>query len=239
VTESESEGEGDADFPAVFAKEVEDRFGGTGMFLQTGLGNISPRGNKVQMGRGMADVIPAIGSGTQITEPDVRVGRTSWDHPVTNIPLGTLGVAGFFDRTFNEAPASVHVGESGYPNQKCTSASPVSVETSVSAARIGPPITPQNPEPFDLLITGGPGELFSNLTNTIEEQNTSGVTMALGLSNDGLGYIMESFETDHVGRQGVGFANEPVTEYEDAYSIDHCFGDATLQHTLSLIGGLR
>jgi hypothetical protein len=48
---------------------------------------------------------------------------------------------------------------------------------------------------------------------------------------------MQSFETDHAGRQGLGFAGQ-VVEYEDAYSIDHCFGDAVLEHTLSLLGSL-
>ena len=93
-----------------------------------------------------------------------------------------------------------------------------------------------------LWITGGPGELFANLTNTIEERNPGGVTLALGLVNDGLGYIVQSFETDHVGRQGVGFAGSagPVglSEYEDAYSIDHCFGDAVLENTIRLLGAL-
>ncbi|HWL66738.1 MAG TPA: hypothetical protein VNP73_12245 [Actinomycetota bacterium] len=261
VTEDEGAGEGDADFPAVFAKAVEDKFGtaaepGVGMFLQTGLGNMSPRGNKVDMGEGLASYIPALKQGRQVTNPDVRVGRTFWDQPATNIPLGHLGAAGIFDRTFNRQPAVVTAGDGssqhaavgdGNPeNKKCRSASPISVNTSVSAAKIG-----------SLWITGGPGEVFSNLTNTIEERNPGGVTLALGLVNDGLGYIVESFETDHVGRQGVGFVgdanahddgnpvqdaipNEPLalSEYEDAYSIDHCFGDATLQHTLELLGTL-
>jgi hypothetical protein len=60
----------------------------------------------------------------------------------------------------------------------------------------------------------------------------------LGITNDGLGYIMQSFETDHVARQGVGFVNGPFSEYEDAYSIDHCIGDATLEYTLNLLGSL-
>ena len=261
VTEDEGGGQADADFPAVFAKAVEDRFGtqqepGVGMFLQTGLGNMSPRGDKVEMGTGLASYIPALKQGTQVTDPDVRVGRTFWDQPVTNIPLGHLGAAGIFDRTFNKQPAVVsagdgsaehaNIGDGNAENKKCRSASHISVNTSVSAAKIG-----------SLWITGGPGEVFSNLTNTIEERNPSGVTLALGLVNDGLGYIIESFETDHVGRQGVGFVgeanghsddnpvqenipNEPLalSEYEDAYSIDHCFGDATIQHTLNLLGSL-
>lgn len=256
VTEDESGGEGDADFPAVFAKSVEDRFGGIGMFLQTGLGNMSPRGNKVEMGKGLASYVPELESGEQVTNTDVRVGRVTWDQPVTNIPLGHLGAGGIFDRTMNQQPAVVtagdgssehaNVGDGNPENKKCRSASHISVNTSVSAVKVG-----------SLWITGAPGEVFSNLTNTVEERNPLGVTLALGLVNDGLGYIIESFETDHVGRQGVGFVgeanghddgnpvqdaipNEPValSEYEDAYSIDHCFGDATLQHTLELLGSL-
>ena len=230
VTADESGGRADADFPAVFAKRVEESYGGIGMFLQTGLGNLSPRGDKEQMGNGLAGLLPAIGGGTQVANPDVRVGRSYWDQPVTNTPLGGLGVAGFFDRKMNEAPAAVSEGK-GPENRKCRSASPISVRTSVSAAKIG-----------SLWITGGPGELFSNLTNTIEERNPNGVTLALGLVNDGLGYIVQSFETDHAGRQGAGFVGTAngvgVAEYEDAYSIDHCIGDATLEKTINLLGTL-
>jgi hypothetical protein len=243
VTVNHQAGVGDADFPAVFAKRVEESFGGVGMFLQTGLGNMSPRGNKVEMGNGLAKLVPPIGTGTAVANPDVRVGRAFWDQPVTNVPLGSLGVAGFFDRKFNQTPAVVQEGK-GPINRKCRSASPVSVRTSVSAAKVG-----------SLWITGGPGELFSNLTNTIEERNVNGVTLALGLVNDGLGYIIQSFETDHVGRQGAGFVgttdDKPVpgqptplpevgvAEYEDAYSIDHCFGDAVLEKTIALLDTLR
>ena len=241
VTTNHENGVADADFPGVFAQRVEDAFGGTGMFLQTGLGNLSPRGNKVEMGAGIASQIPAIGSGDVVSDPDVRVGRASWDHPVTNVPLGALGASGFFDRKFNETPAAVQEGK-GPQNRKCTSASAISVDTTVSAAKIG-----------SLWITGAPGETFANYSNTVEERNVNGVTMALALVNDGLGYIIQSFETDHVGRQGTGFVGSTGTpeqtpvvgehgvglaEYEDAYSIDHCFGDAALEKTIRLLGGL-
>jgi len=55
--------------------------------------------------------------------------------------------------------------------------------------------------------------------------------------NDGLGYIMQSFETDHVGRQAVGFVGQ-VAEYEDAYSMDACFGDKVLETTIGLVGAV-
>ena len=225
VTADESAGIADADFPGVFAHEVEQAYGGVGAFFQTGLGNMSPRGDKVEMGQKLAAYVPTMGTGEVVGEPDVRVKQAFWDQPVTNSVLGSLGATGFFDRTFNQTPAEVRAGKSS--QRPCTSASAISVRTSVTAAKVG-----------SLWITGGPGELFSNLTNTIKERNPDGVTMPLGLVNDGLGYIMQSFETDHLGRQGTGFVGAPLAEYEDAYSIDHCFGDKVLETTIGLLGQL-
>jgi hypothetical protein len=246
VTADEGSGIANADFPAVFDTRVEQMFGGVGLFFQTGLGNVSPRGGTVSMGEGLASLLPEIGvgrilenncntDGNDETPPvpcplDISSSDSRWVQPATNVPLSTLGAAGFFDRKFNEVPAAVQAGKSNTKN--CKSSSPLSVETGVNAARIG-----------QLLITGGPGELFSALSNTIKERNPNGVTMPLGLVNDGLGYIVQSFETDHVGRQGAGFlpgVGAPVpVEYEDAYSIDACFGDMVLERTLGLpqVGG--
>lgn len=221
----EPDGEADADFAGVFAKRVEESYGGVGMFVQTGLGNLSPRGEKEDMGNGLAAAIPGMGDGTQVTNTDVTVARRFWDQPVTNGPIGSAGATGVFDRPMNQTPAAINVGKSSYPNKKCSSASPVSVRTSVSAAKVG-----------SLWVTGGPGELFSNFTNTVEERNPNGVTMALSMANDALGYLVQSFETDNVARQGVGFAGGPASEYEDAYSLDHCIGDAALEYTLDLLG---
>ncbi len=224
VTADENSGIADADFPGVFNARVEERFGGTGLYFQAGFGNVSPRGNKVEMGNGLANLLPEPGGGTVITNPDVRSAQAFWDQPVTNSGLTALGVPGFFDRPFAQKPSSVSAGENA--NKQCQSASGITVTTAVSAAKIGP-----------LTITGAPGEIFSNYSNTVEEKNQNGITMALSLVNDGLGYIIQSFETDHAGRQILGFAGE-VVEYEDAYSIDHCFGDEALETTLSLLGGL-
>lgn len=244
VTADEGSGIANADFPAVFAKRVEENFGGIGAFFQTGLGNVSPRDygpeeftDTENMGNGVASYVPEIGAGRTESAPDIRVAEHRWNQPATNIPLSGLGAAGFFDRKFEQAPATLEVGKGGGATKVCRSASPLSVNTGVTAAKIG-----------NLWITGGPGELFSNLTNTLEERNTHGVTLPLGLVNDGLGYIVQSFETDHVGRQGVGFAggtpddigfpSQGLAEYEDAYSIDHCFGDAALEYTINLLNTL-
>jgi hypothetical protein len=247
VTEDTESGTADADFPAVFDKRVEDLFGGVGLYFQTGFGNISPRDGgfpegaleKERIGFGMASLLPELGDGRILDNTNVSSGQTFWDQPVTNSGLLALGLPGFFDRPFSQTPAAVSAGKNGIKN--CKSASPVSVHTLVSAAKIG-----------DVWITGGPGELFSNLSNTIKEKHPNGTTMPLSLVNDGLGYIMQSFETDHLGRQVTGFVgsadvppdpaprvvNVPIAEYEDAYSIDACFGDAVLENTLALLGSI-
>ena len=228
VTADAGPGIADGDFPGVFNARVEDRFGGVGLFFQAGFGNVSPRGNKVEMGEGLANLIPDSGGGTMLDNTDVRSAQAFWDQPVTNSGLTALGAPGFFDRPFAQAPSQVAAGKNA--DKPCRSASGTTVNTAVSAAKVG-----------NLWITGAPGEIFSNYSNTVEERNPNGVTMALSLVNDGLGYIMQSFETDHGGRQGLGFvAGElnNVVEYEDAYSIDHCFGDMALETTLGLLGGL-
>ena len=112
----------------------------------------------------------------------------------------------------------------------CTSASPFSAEVPVAAAMIGD----------GLAVTTGPGELFSNLTNTIKEKSPAAVTLPLAQANDALGYIPQSFELNPVGQQGLGFAfgGYAFVNYEDSYAIDRCFGDMVLETTLDLLADL-
>ena len=217
-------GEAHADWPGPFNKRLEERFGGVGLQFMTGLGNMSPRGGTA-MGTALADSVPPVGAGQPIGSPGgpvaVKSAAVRWDQPVTNVALGALGGAGLFDRPFS-GPASVTVGRSS--QRPCVSASAVSARTGVNAARIG-----------NLVITGAPGETFSNLSNTLKEQRTGQLTFPLAVVNDGLGYIMQSFETFDEGRQALGFAGTDATEYEDAYSIDRCFGDMVLSQTMGLV----
>jgi hypothetical protein len=224
-----------ADLSGVYAKRAEERFGGTGIYFQTGFGNMSSNGSRVELGRRLVDMLPALGQGAQVTgNLDVKTVMRTFDQPVTNSVLAGGGMSGVFDRPMEQRPSAVSIGKgsltadaSRLPHKRCNSASPITVNSQVSVAKVG-----------SLLITGGPGELFSNLTNTIKEKNLGGVTFPLSLVNDGLGYIMQSVETDHSGRQGVGFVNGPLSEYEDAYSIDACFGDHVLEQTLAGLGQL-
>ena len=234
VTADEGPGIADADYPGVFAARVEKRFGGTGAFFMSGLGNISPRGDKLTMGNGLANLIPPVGQGMLVSGNDVKSAQAFWDQPVTNSGLTALGTPGFFDRPFAQTPASIEAGKNA--SRPCRSASPISVNTAVSAAKVG-----------NLWLTGAPGETFSNLSATLKERNPGGVVLPMAQVNDGLGYIMQSFETDHAGRQAVGFVGsadlqvheQGLAEYEDAYSMDACFGDKALETTISLLGGLE
>ncbi|MFP5225155.1 MAG: hypothetical protein ACLGH3_06355 [Actinomycetota bacterium] len=224
VSVSASAGVGHGDFPAVFSKELEQTQGGMATLFQAGLGNMTGGGNWKTKGEGIAATLDAdLGSGTLITNPDVRTAKRYWDQPVTNGPLAALGGGGFFDKPF-AGPASISVGKSGA--KPCRSASPVSALVSVTAAKIGP-----------VVVTAAPGEIFANFSNTIEERSPV-TALAIGQANDALGYMPQSFESDVTARQGTGFIGGGVFEYEDAYAIDTCFGDAALVYTLELLGAL-
>ena len=217
-----------ADWPGLFERRLEDRFGGIGLYFMTGLGNMSASGG-TGIGTRLADLIPGLRDAPVLTgSTDIRLATTRWSQPITNVPLDALGTPGFFDRKFNPTPTTINVGESD--TAPCTSASPQSVELSASAVKIGD----------DIEITAAPGEVFSNLTNTIKEKNPNGLTFPIAQANDALGYMPQSFELNPVGQQGLGFAfgGYLFVNYEDSYAIDKCTGDAVLEYTLDLLGGL-
>ena len=90
-------------------------------------------------------------------------------------------------------------------------------------------------------MTTGPGELFSNATNTIKEKSPDQVVFPFAQTNDSLGYMPQSFELNPVGQQGLGFAagGYVFVNYEDSYAVDRCVGDMALETTLSLVSGLK
>ena len=223
TTRGTNDGVAHPDWPGEFERAVEDRFGGVGLHFMTGLGNMSAAG---ETGPGIAALIPPVGGGEAVTTPTVSATQSRWLHPVTNVPLSALGLPGFFDRQFEPGPATVSEGKG--ENAPCASTSPVAVQLAASAIRIGD----------RLAITTGPGELFSNLTNTIKEKSPAAVTLPLAQANDALGYMPQSFELDPVGQQGLGFAIDGYVfvNYEDSYAVDRCIGDVVLEETLDLLG---
>lgn len=237
------------DWPGLFAAGAEARFGGMAMHMMSGLGNMSSRGG-TQIGTTLAAALPNVGAGDLLQASSVRTAETTWAQPATNVPLTGLGLPGFFDRNFLTEPAAIQVSEEdGAKNvavdpawlagqspeggtSSCFSVSPFSVEIVARAQNIG----------GLLAITSGPGEMFSNSTNTIEEKalERGAYALAVAQANDSLGYLPESFElsANPAAGQGGGFVGGGYTyiNYEDAYAIDRCFGDANLEFTLTLLG---
>ncbi|MBW3620860.1 MAG: hypothetical protein KY461_11490 [Actinobacteria bacterium] len=228
TTQDEETGVAHADWPGLFAHAVEERFGGVGLHLMTGLGNLSASGGTA-IGAHLAELIPATGDGTRLADTDVRTDRDVWVQPATNVPLTTLGAAGFFDRKFVPGPASIRTGEAP-DTAPCLSTSPFGVEVAAGAARIG-----------DLFaLTTAPGEIFANFSNTLKEKSGALVTMPIGQAMDALGYMPQEFEMSAVGQQGLGFVagGYVIVNYEDSYAIDRCFGDAALESSIRMLDAL-
>jgi hypothetical protein len=218
-------GKASSDWVGVFENRVEERFGGIGLYFMTGLGNMSNSGGSA-IGKALADLIPEVGGGIPLQTTDVRYARTTWAHPATNVPLSALGLPGFFDRKFLNTPSEVRTGKTP-DTAPCESASPVSVEMAASAARIGD----------QFAITAAPGEIFSNISNTIKEKSPAQVTMPLAQTGDALGYMPQNFEMSPIGQQGLGFVfgGVLIVNYEDSYSVDHCLGDKVLETNIDLV----
>lgn len=224
VTTGYEDGRGHADWPGRFSQLVREREDGLGIAFVAGLGNMSTRQGTEATAEGLYGLLAEPHPRRVLASVDVEAAQVRFQQPMTNLGLVALRSGLFFDRT-TSGPAAIEAGKS--EERACRSASATSVETAVSAARIGP----------GLLVAAGPGELFSNLTNTLKEQHPHATVLPLANVNDGLGYIMQSFEEDAAGRQVLGFTDAPV-EYEEAFSLDACFGDAVLETALDLLGAL-
>jgi hypothetical protein len=217
------------DWPGLFERRVEQRFGGIGLHFMTGLGNLSNSGGPT-IGTKLGDLLPEIGAGRPVTDTTLKVAQGTARSALTNVPLSALGTPGLFDRKFDPAPAVVRTGKNP-ANAPCASASAQSVELPYSAARIG----------NDIVLTAAPGEVFANYTNTVKEKNAGRITFPLAQANDALGYMPQSFEINPVGQQGLGFAAGGFVfiNYEDSYAIDRCTGDLMLEETLKLLAEVK
>jgi hypothetical protein len=225
TTRGTNDGVASPDWIGPFEHSLERRFGGIALHVQTGLGNMSASGGTA-IGAKLAALIPD--RGRAVTGP-LRLVRRTVTNPITNVPLDALGTPGFFDRKFLPLPGVVSVGEN--PNAPCVSASPQSVELPITVAKLGD----------DVVFTFAPGEVFSNMTNTVKEKTTGTITFPIAQADDALGYMPQSFEMNPIGQQGLGFAfgGYLFINYEDSYSIDRCVGDNILETTLSMLTALK
>ena len=73
--------------------------------------------------------------------------------------------------------------------------------------------------------------------NTIKEKH-DGVVLPLAQVNDGLDTSSNPSRPTTWDAKAPVFVGDPIAEYEDAYSIDACFGDKVLETTIDLLGSL-
>jgi hypothetical protein len=235
-----------ADWPGAADRRFEAVFGGTGLLFNGGLGNMSVRGrggaNEDEQanntGVAFADAVAAdiAGGGTTLTTNDVAVKIEPISHPVTNTVLAAGGLINLFSRDSlpngpgGDVPGVYHWSKAGAPNpadpgtlRGCDTASPLQVKTIVGAYRIG-----------NALIVVAPGEIFSNMA-IVEKSKTSNsaMTFVFGQTNDSLGYIIQSFEFDRTGNVVTEYGTM-TGEYEEVFSLDHCFGDHVMQTMLDV-----
>ncbi len=233
TTRGTNDGVASPDWVGPFEHQLERRFGGVGLHTMTGLGNMSASGG-TGIGKQLANLIPEGWNGgpwpdgEPLENAPLLLSQTTFNHPITNAPLDALGTPGFFDRKFNPLPTAVAVGEN--PNAPCISAAPQSVELPLTTLKLD-----------RLVMTFAPGEVFSNLTNTIKDKNPGKVVFPVGQANDALGYMPQSFELNPVGQQGLGFVagGYVFVNYEDSYAIDKCVGDNVLERTLAQLTALK
>ncbi|MDT7618463.1 MAG: hypothetical protein QOF00_5910, partial [Pseudonocardiales bacterium] len=254
------------DWPGTAAKEMHDRFGGVGLLVEGGLGNVSPsapRGtngadlngdtkvdgydNVIRMARDFTSFIGTdiAKSGYALTSNVIKTKTETIEHPVTNWGEVGLGVVNLLDREF--LPGTVAAGgpnhyewdKGGPPGRGCVAVAPTTIKTDVSAFRIG-----------ELIAVTGPGEVFGTMAEVAKSKGRStatatdangdvvpaGQTMVFGQTQDSLGYIIQHFEVDPAG--GVT-SNAGLGEYEEEFMLDRCFGDHVLQTQLSLLDGVK
>ena len=236
-----------ADWPGAAARHFEALYGGVGLLFEGGLGNASISGvggeteeaQAENTGIAVADDVAGDIAHTPIAlhDNDLVADAVDIAHPaMTNPGLVALGTVGLFDREFTPGtkgagfPSTYSWSKGDGPEQarSCVSTG-ATVNTTAGAHRIG-----------EAVIAFAPGEIFSNIAEVVKEQvDRTAITMVLGQSNDALGYIIQSFEFDLQGNVVTEYGTQ-TGEYEEVFSIDHCFGDHVLQTLLdaaATVGG--
>jgi hypothetical protein len=240
-----------ADWPGAAARHFESLYGGVGLLFEGGLGNVSVSSvggktdeeNAENTGIAIADGVAAniARDAIPLQSNEMKASVAEVTHPaMTNPGLLTLASFGLFDREFTPntpgsgLPGAYHWSKEGQAStadasaapegpgfvRSCDSAGPT-VKTTAGAHRIG-----------EAIVAFAPGEIFSTISEVVKESaDKSAITMVLGQTNDALGYIIQSFEFDNQGNALTEYGTM-TGEYEEVFSIDHCFGDHVVQTLL-------
>jgi hypothetical protein len=242
-------------FVGPFARRLNERLGGEGLFFPGGLGDQRvDRGFGVDgHGIGLADLIvdDIERGGHVLATNDIAVARAEVQIPVENqFFVGALAT-GYAVRDilppFGGGPLAVEVRKGGANAPVCVGAGEVHVVGPVSAIRLGeqPPagkvdLGPEYRLPVaadNVVLVQGPGEMFAEMGLIVKDalSRSSNVLFA-SMANDTLGYMMPANTYDLFASQGGGLIgnNLRTSNYEEALSLGRCSGEIVMKAMLEL-----
>jgi hypothetical protein len=211
------------DYPGPLVRAVERDLGGTAVYLNGGLGNVSPvapeaedmYARAVALGEGIAGVVTTdVANGTQPVGGDtVAAYVQTFEHPITNPVL--IGGSALHVYMRSDALLTVSATPLPYPS----GAFPLRAVTEGGGFRIG-----------DATVLFSPGEIFGAIASAAKGASTwTSATLVAGLGNDHVGYIMQNHE----------YKLMQVQEYEETQSLDPWIGDHVLDVLLEVNQALR
>jgi hypothetical protein len=242
-------------FVGPFARRINERLGGEGVFFPGGLGDQRvDRGYGVNgHGIGLADLIAddVERGGHVLASNDIAVARTDVKIPVENQFFAGALATGYAVRDilppFGGGPLTVSVTKGGANAPVCTSAAALHVVGPVSVIRLGerPPPGKQDLGPEyrlpveadNVVLVQGPGEMFASMGLIVKDAlSRSSNVLFTSMANDTLGYMMPANQYDLFASQGLGLVGN-VTKtwnYEEALSLGRCSGEIVMKAMLEL-----
>lgn len=240
-------------FVGPLTRTLEERLGGTALWLPGGLGDQTvDRGWGTEgIGTGLAElVIEGLPTGYRLKTNDMAVDQTIVKIPSENNFMLAGRGAGLFVRDVTEpyaspgGPAATQRGGARTPS--CTTVAEMFVNAPVGGVRFGraglPDAQPKNgahPDRGDsVVLMQAPGEIFASIGLTTKDYLAkSRNVLVAGMTNDTVGYLIPYEQYDERAAQGAGIANNStdLANYEEALSLGRCAGD-TVQNALLQAG---
>jgi hypothetical protein len=232
------------------AERLEDHWGGTTVFMPSGLGDqtVNRSFGRDGIGYGLADlVIRSQGeSAYTLGSNEIQIDRTEINIPAENAFLMGANKAGLFVRDSTvpgeyTAPGGTSVqAKGGIDKPTCVGSAPLSVVAPIGGIRIGTPgmvkeraedgtwRIPPGDQGDSVVIMQAPGEAFASISNITKDylSRTRNVFL-IGLANDMLGYLIPYEQYDHTAGQGVGLIHNATDtgNYEESLNLGRCTGD--------------
>jgi hypothetical protein len=232
------------------AQRIEDHWGGTTLFMPSGLGDqtVNRSFGRDGIGYGLGDLVIQSAETAPYTlhSNEIVVDRKEVKIPTDNMFLFGANKANLFVRDATVPGEYADVGgpsiqqKGGIQKPTCVGGGAMSVVTTVGGIRIGTPgqvkqraedgswIVPPGDQGDSVVIMQAPGESFSSISNITKDylSRTRNV-MLIGLANDMLGYLIPYEQYDHTGSQGLGLVHNATDtgNYEEALNLGRCTGD--------------